>query len=139
MTTRTGGCLCGAVRYEVTGDPMMQVACHCTDCQKASGGSPTLALVVAPGAVKVTKGTPKRFVSKGDSGAEVVRVFCDNCGSPLFSEPASSGGAIMVVKIGSLDDPSDFKPQIDMYMSSARPWHAPHEGAMQFPKGPPVG
>ena len=139
MTTRTGGCLCGAVRYEVTADPMAHVACYCTDCQKASGGSPTLALIVPADAVKITKGEGKRFVSQGDSGADVVREFCANCGSPLFSAPSSSGGAIRVVKIGSLDDPSDFKSTVEIYRDSARPWHAPHEGAMAFPKGLPTG
>lgn len=137
MPNRTGGCLCGAVRYELTADPMFQVACHCTDCQRASGGSPTLAMIVPPDAVKITKGQVKRFVSQGDSGADVVREFCENCGSPLFSRPMAGGAQIVVVKIGSLDDPTGFAPQVDMYMDSARPWHRPHEGAMAFPKGPP--
>ena len=81
MSNRTGGCLCGAVRYEFSVDPIFQVACHCTDCQKASGGSPTLAMILPPGSVTVTKGAPKTFASPGDSGALVERIFCDNCGS----------------------------------------------------------
>lgn len=135
MANATGGCLCGAVRYEVSADPVFQFACHCTECQRANGGSPSLGVAVPEGALAMTKGAAKDYVSKGDSGGAVTRSFCAECGAPLFSKPEVVPGLVMI-KIGSLDDPSAFKPQVDMFMASARPWHAPHEGAAQFERGP---
>jgi hypothetical protein len=135
MTTRTGGCLCGAVRYEVSADPIFQFACHCTDCQRSSGGSPSLGMAFPAPALRVTKGAVRSYESPGDSGQMVVRQFCETCGAPLFSAPSTTAGMIMV-KIGSLDDPTGFAPQVDIYRGSARPWHAPVEGAAAFAKGP---
>ncbi len=135
MTPKTGGCLCGAVRYELSAEPIAQVACHCRACQRASGGSPTLALVVPKAALTVTQGEPRVYWSAGDSGAKVGRAFCAACGAPLFSEPAVNAD-IAVIKVGSLDDPSAFAVQVDMWMAAAQPWHRPHEGAARFEGNP---
>lgn len=135
MTHATGGCLCGAVRFELSAEPIFQFACHCTDCQKASGGAPALGIAVPEPALTMTKGAARDYSVKGESGNEVRRSFCETCGSPLFSRPAAMPGMV-IIKIGALDDPSGFKPQVDLYMASARPWHAPHEGAAPFQRGP---
>ncbi len=138
MANAAGGCLCGAVRYEITAEPMFQVACHCRACQLTSGGSPTLAVIVPEAALKVTKGEPRTFWSNGESGAAVGRSFCETCGSPLFSKPAANSW-IAVIKVGSLDDPSGFKVQADIWMGAAQPWHTGHEGAARFEGNPPAG
>ena len=130
-----GGCLCGAVRYESASEPLAVMECHCRDCQYASGGASSVAVVIPAGAFKLTKGTPKRFGSKGDSGADVYRSFCGDCGSPLFSEPP--GGTIMVVKAGSLDDPSWLKIGGALYVSSAQPWAHIDRSLPAFDKMPP--
>ncbi len=135
MTNATGGCLCGDVRFELASEPVFHFACHCTDCQRTNGGAPTLGVAVPQSALTVTHGAPKDFSVAGDSGREVRRSFCDTCGSPLFSWPEAMPGMV-VIKVGALDDPSLYKPQIDMFMASARPWHAPHEGAAQFDRSP---
>lgn len=135
MTTRTGGCLCGAIRYELSADPSFQLACHCRACQYVSGGSPTLAVIVPAAALKITQGEPRTHWSKGESGAEVGRSFCEVCGTPVFSKP-SANSEIAVIKVGGLDDPSDFTVQADIWMKTAQPWHSPHEGAVQMPGNP---
>jgi hypothetical protein len=134
MTTRTGGCLCGAIRYELTAEPQFQVACHCRACQYVSGGSPTLAMVAPKAAFTITQGTPRAHRSKAESGADLARCFCEVCGTPIYSQPANPD--IVVVKVGSLDDPSDFKVQADIWMKAAQPWHRPHEGAAQLAGNP---
>ncbi|HEV2362830.1 MAG TPA: GFA family protein [Caulobacteraceae bacterium] len=136
MAESEGGCLCGAVRYAFEGAPVFQVACHCRDCQYASGGGPALIAVVPKPAFRITRGQPRTYWSKGDSGADVGRSFCPECGAPVFSEPKAIG-EIVAVKVGSLDDPSAFRPQADIWMKSAQPWHQPHEGAAQFETAPP--
>ena len=131
MTTITGGCACGAVRYEISADPIFQVACHCRACQYASGGAPTLAALVPKAAFRITKGEAKTYWSDGDSGAQVGRSFCAECGTPLFSQPAANGD-IAVIKVGGLDDPSRFTVQANIYAKAAQPWHHMAEGVPRF-------
>ena len=135
MTPKTGGCLCGAVRYELTAEPIAQVACHCRACQRASGGSPTLGMVVPKAALKITQGEPRFYWSAGDTGAKVGRAFCGACGAPLFSD-LEANPDIAVVKVGGLDDPSAFAVQVDMWMAAAQPWHRSHDGAARFEGNP---
>jgi hypothetical protein len=130
-----GGCACGAVRYEVSADPMVVMDCHCRDCQRSSGGACTTAVVVSKGTFQLTKGTPRKFTSPGDSGQPVHRHFCGDCGSPLFSEPEIS--PIYGIKAGSLDDPSWLKMNGALYTSAAQPWAHIDPTLMQFEKMPP--
>jgi hypothetical protein len=122
MTTKTGGCACGAVRYEITADPVFQFACHCRACQHANGGAPTYGMIVPKPGVTVTQGEMTTYWSEGDNGGKVGRQFCPTCGSPLFSI-IDAMPAVLGVKVGGLDDQSDFKIQAQMWTESAQPWH----------------
>jgi hypothetical protein len=86
---RTGGCLCGAIRYETVGDPVFTLRCHCRDCQRQSGAAHVPAARVPSAGFRILQGTPKRYVTKADSGNEIVRVFCGDCGTPLYVQVAS--------------------------------------------------
>jgi len=135
MTDRTGGCACGAVRFKI-GAPFVGVGvCHCTDCQKASGGPPNYVALAPSAALEVGKGEAKVYASKGDSGGTVRRAFCAECGSPLWSWLPDS--PLMAVKLGALDDSSDLTPGLHLYTASAPPWHLMHDGLPRFPKAPP--
>ena len=127
--------MCKAVRYEASAEPVAVMDCHCRDCQYASGGSHTTAVVLPAAAFKITHGEPKRFTSKGDSGNPVTRAFCGQCGSPLFSEPPAARG-IVVVKAGSMDDPSWLTPGGALYVASAQPWAHIDRTKMVFEKLP---
>jgi hypothetical protein len=120
MAKLTGGCLCGAVRYECSAEPMMAMNCYCRDCQRAGGSAMASAFLVPRDAFKLTKGSLKYYESTADSGTKVRRAFCANCGSPIVSENAEA--AFVAVKAGSLDDPGGFKPAANIYVSSAPPW-----------------
>jgi hypothetical protein len=133
---RAGGCACGAIRFTITAPLIGIGACHCTDCQKASGGGPNYVALASKGALEVTKGAAKLFCSKGDSGAEVARAFCADCGTPLWSIPAHE--PFMPVKLGALDDRSDLAPQMHIYVASAPAWHQFGNGLPAFPKMPPT-
>jgi hypothetical protein len=130
-----GGCACKAVRYEVSADPMAVMNCHCRACQYASGGAYTTAVVVPRGTLTVTKGAPKAYASAGDSGGTVVRMFCGDCGSPLFSEPEA--GPFQVVKAASLDDPGKLTVGGALYVSEAQPWAHIDPAKPAFEKMPP--
>ncbi len=131
----TGGCACGAVRYECSAEPLMMGNCHCRDCQRASGG-PFVSIVAAPKeALKIT-GEVKYHEVTGDSGNPIRRGFCANCGSRLFGFP--SGVPFVGISAGSLDDPSWYRPAFDIYTSSAQPWDFMNPELAKFPKMPPM-
>ena len=132
---RSGGCACGAVRFKITAPLLGVGVCHCTDCQKASGGGPNYVGLAPKAAFAVTHGEAKLFASRGDSGAEAGRAFCGHCGTPLWSVPENQ--PFIPVKLGALDDTTGLTPNLHLYVSSAPPWHLLHEGVPAFPKMPP--
>jgi len=130
-----GGCACKAVRYEVSADPVAVMNCHCRACQYASGGGYTTAVVVPRGTLSFTKGAPRSYCSKGDSGGAVTRLFCAECGSPIASWP--DAGPFQVVKAASLDDPSKLVMTGALHTSEAQPWAHIDPAKPSFPKMPP--
>jgi hypothetical protein len=116
----TGGCLCGAVRYECSAEPFFSGNCHCRDCQRSSGGAYVPALAVPASAVKIS-GEVKYYDSRADSGNTLSRGFCPTCGARLFGRP-SAMPQFMLITAGSLDDPSLYKPAMDIFTASAQPW-----------------
>jgi len=134
MANITGGCLCGRVRYTVTGEPAFSGLCHCRNCQRYTG-SAFEALIAFPAASVSVQGELKTYDDTGDSGQPVHRHFCPNCGSGVVNEVDVLPG-VMIVLAGTLDDPAAFKPTMDVYWSSAQPWvHASVE-RKRFPKMP---
>jgi hypothetical protein len=122
MTTpMTGGCLCGAVRYEISGEPVMQAICHCSHCQRQAGSAFSTIVGVPEDKVTITAGSPKSYIDHGESGKTVERQFCGTCGSPLFSLVEVAPG-LTFVKSGTLDDPSFFKPAVQVWARSKQDW-----------------
>jgi len=109
--------------------------CHCTDCQKASGGGPNYVALAPKTAFEVTKGEARVYLCKADSGQDSGRAFCPDCGTPLWS--ALPNAPVMTVKLGALDHNADLTPGLHLYTASAAPWHLMHEGLPTFPKMPP--
>ncbi|HVL35239.1 MAG TPA: GFA family protein, partial [Burkholderiales bacterium] len=121
-TAITGGCLCGAVRYEI-GEPITSLrACHCVNCQKSSGTGGTVNAVVPSAAFKITQGTPKRYDDSATrSGRTLSRFFCGECGSPVYSRRNPDPG-FLVVRAGTIDDSSGMKITGHIWTSTARSW-----------------
>lgn len=89
MTTRfSGGCICGAIRYECSAEATATGKCHCRDCQRATGSAFAAAFVVPRDAISIT-GDVKYFDLKGDNGSLVRRGFCPVCGARLFGKSAA--------------------------------------------------
>lgn len=129
----TGGCMCGAIRYECSAEPIMMGNCHCRDCQQATGTAFAAAMLVPRDAVSIT-GDVKYYDVTGESGSIVGRGFCPNCGSRLFSKPPIP--EFMGIMAGSLDDPSWFQPEADLYTSSGQPWDYLNPDLPHFAKLP---
>ena len=83
----TGGCLCGALRYDISETPQMAYTCHCTDCQHLTGSAFSLAITVPDSAFRLTKGEPRLLQKIAESGRTVTRWLCPECGCWLTSSP----------------------------------------------------
>lgn len=130
----TGGCLCGAVRYETASPPLAMGCCHCRSCQQATGSAYMPWMLMKADDVNVT-GDYKEYESLGDSGQPVYRAFCSNCGSRVFFRGDVMPG-LRTISASSLDNPALFKPQMHLWTNDAQPWDLISDGCPQFPKGP---
>ena len=133
---RTGGCLCGAVRYESEGDPVFSLQCHCRDCQRSSGTAYVAAMRVPAAGFRITKGLPRRYVGQSDAGNEVARFFCGDCGSPLYIQVASRPD-IVGLRVGTLDDPGEFRAEADIFVKSAQKWDHLNPSLPKYDTYPP--
>ena len=122
MTIQEGGCLCGALRFKVEGEPMISGACYCRHCQHVAGGGGAFGVLYPVEALTVTAGETRAFLIEAESGAEVVRQFCPDCGVHLFAQN-SRNPQVISVKIGAFDDPGWFRSQGSIWTASAQPWH----------------
>ena len=115
----TGGCLCGAVRYELSAPPYDLHYCHCRTCQKASGASAIAGGFVARDAITFTRGAPKIF----KSSPVVERGFCAECGTYLLYCPTIAEWSDWVIMtIASLDNPEHWPPKRHYGIESQIPW-----------------
>ena len=118
---RTGGCLCGAVRYSVRGDPLHVRCCHCAECRKESGSAFTV----------FAQWPADAFAIDGEIASYDGRVFCPRCGSRLI-DTADSDRTVIEIRLGSLDDaPFDLKPQSETWVKRRESWLPPVEHATQ--------
>ena len=134
MPKVSGGCLCGAVRYECNAEPLGTAICHCTHCQKVSGSAFSVNVVVPAPSLTWQGQSLASYADKGESGKPLSRKFCRNCGSSLATETEALPGAI-IIKAGTLDDKSWLKPNYHIWTNSAQPWVRIEPGATTFPKG----
>ena len=136
MQLITGGCLCGAVRYEATAKPLMTRACWCRTCQYFAAGNAAVNQVFAVDAVTIS-GELKDFQSTADSGNRMHRKFCPNCGVHLFSM-AEVRPHLLIVRAGTLDDQKDIVIDALIWTSSAPGWAAHDPKIQQFERQPPA-
>jgi hypothetical protein len=132
--TITGGCLCGAVRFACSGKPGPAVYCHCADCRKGSGSAFHVGVPFSAKSFEIVSGTPKGFTKRADSGRELTRYFCPDCGSPLYITSASRPEWIFA-KAGALDDPERVKPTSQIWTRSSVAWSTIEKGLPSFEKG----
>ncbi len=115
-----GGCLCGAVTYEVSGDPMFVGHCACENCQKSTGTGHSSIAAFPETALKAS-GETTSYVGTGDSGQPTTYQFCPKCGSRLFTRAAMMPGAVMVT-LGTMEPDTDLAPSMLIYGKRRRAW-----------------
>ncbi len=130
----TGGCLCGKVRYEIFAQPISTALCHCRTCQK-SVGAPHLAIFIVPTSGFTVTGNYKEFITIAASGNNMHRAFCPECGTSLF---VKNGGfpQFRPVSAVTLDDPSAFTPEKDIWVADAQPWDVMNPELPKFEGNP---
>jgi len=116
----TGGCFCGAIRYETEGTPFHATNCHCSICRRTTGAPFVTWFSVHPGDFRIIKGEPMRF----SSTEQGVRSFCSRCGTQLTFQHAELGDEIDVTTC-SLDHPEFVPPRDNTRTSSRLVWIAP--------------
>ncbi|MEJ6703638.1 MAG: GFA family protein [Pseudomonadales bacterium] len=136
---QSGGCLCGSFRYtfNVTAEPDFSFSCHCRDCQQATGSVCATAFAVPKDGFQMS-GEYKFYTKYGDNGGEINRGFCPSCGSRAVSTLGALPD-LYLVYASSLDDPSWFKPAMNIYTASALPWDCMDPNVPNFAQSPPAG
>ncbi|MDX2233464.1 MAG: GFA family protein [Hyphomonadaceae bacterium] len=132
---RTGGCHCGAIRYEAHGEAMHHALCHCADCRR-SAGAPMVGWAAFPvDAVNVVKGAPVTYASSADGR----RQFCGACGTGLFYLNAVNLPGIIDIQTATLDDPAALPAQVHIQTAERLPWMEDAQALPAFDRYPPLG
>lgn len=130
----TGGCYCGQVRYESTGEIQFAMQCHCRECQYITGGNPNVIIMVPDDSFRFTKGEPHSF-RRDDLERPVTRYFCPNCGTAIGTRSPARPDSF-IIKVGTLDDQSVFDPKAAIFTIDKQPYHHIPEGLPSFERRP---
>ncbi len=118
MVNHSGSCHCGAIRYELSGEPQVVALCHCSDCRR-SAGAPFVAWAMYPEtSLTISEGTPKTINSSGTA----MRSFCAECGTGLFYRNEAVLPGIVDVQSATLDDPNALTPAIQIQTAERLGW-----------------
>ena len=134
--TLSGGCACGAIRFECKADPLLMFNCHCRNCQRANG-SVYAAIVAVPKAAVQLLGEPRYHTIVGRSGKTVERGFCQACGSQVMMKIERLPD-VLGLQAGCLDDPSVYSPAMDAFTASAQPWDYMAPNLQKYAQAPPL-
>jgi hypothetical protein len=116
-----GVCGCGAVTYRLTKKPMFVHCCHCSECQKQTGSAYVLNAIIEADRVEVTGETADHLLpTPSGNGQRITR--CKACGVALFSAYLIREGKLCYVRVGTLKDPSQCPPDVQIFTSSKQPW-----------------
>ena len=130
----SGGCYCGSLRYEANGDVEASIQCHCRECQYITGGNPNVIMIMPLSGFEFVKGIPKTFKRK-DIEKAVTRLFCENCGTGIGTKNPNRPNSI-ILKVGTFDDPSIFKPDIAIFTIDKQKFHHIEDGLKSFERRP---
>jgi hypothetical protein len=130
-----GGCLCGAVRYRVTGEPVVASACHCRYCQARSGSAFALPTYFNERDVQILRGTLTTYEHRSDESGRWLRTqFCPTCGTGIAITIEVRTGVIGIAG-GTFDDPNWYRIDRHIWLDSARPWMQIPPGVSKYPQG----
>jgi len=119
--SQTGGCSCGALRYRISGAPLIIHGCHCSQCQRQTGSAFATNMLMMSEDVSFD-GAMEEVLMPSPSGTG-QRIFrCPSCKIAVSSHYGGAGDLIHFIRLGTLDDPGDLQPDAHIYTSTKRPW-----------------
>ena len=134
QVTLEGSCLCGSVRYKVTGDPQRFYHCYCSRCRKASGTGHATNLMLANAKLVFTSGESLLKRYKVPDAQRFTRQFCSNCGSSVARDVPEIEA--VVIPAGSLDNPAPIKPQARIFWDSRADWSCDGDSLPRYAEYP---
>ena len=126
---KTGGCICGAIRYELDDQPTWNVYCHCESCRKHTGAPVTVLVTCLPEQVSWSGDLRARYQSSPDR----FRGFCQNCGTSLTWETEIKGSAWLALHVSTLDAPENYPPTEHVFCENAIEWYVLNDGLPRYP------
>ena len=130
----SGGCSCGAVRYQITGVPFTVQACHCCDCQKTTGSAFVVHVVVLRSDVTIS-GETRMGLGPSGSGEGCELHACASCGVIVWAYYRYNTLPVIVVRAGTLDEPGSVSPRAHIFVDQKLPWIELPEDVLQFEGG----
>jgi hypothetical protein len=130
-----GNCTCGQVKFRLNSEPLTLYACHCTDCQRRSGGALLLSMWVYRESLEVLEGTPELVSSIANDGRERKNKVCSACQIRLWSEPVNRP-KLAILRPGTLEQAKSFVPIAHQYVRSALPWFVFPAGVRLYDAAP---
>jgi hypothetical protein len=133
--THTGGCLCGAVRYQVHGDPAIGLVCHCSFCRRRLASAFAVVAYFDEKAVEFTRGELADYEHRSDESGRWLRLnFCARCGTQI-SHTAEARPGMRAIAAGTFDDPDWFAVDRHVWVRSKRPWVSIPEDVAIYEQG----
>ena len=134
MSKHSGGCHCGAIRYDIEGEALTHALCHCTDCRRHAG-APMVGWTMYPQtAVRLTRGQPKLY----ESSEHGRRQFCGDCGSGLFYTNAQTLPGLIDVQSATYDDPNAIPARLQIQTAERIDWMKRAHELPEFERYPPM-
>ena len=135
MMEFSGRCYCGNIQYHVKGEPAIKLHCYCRECQYLSGGDSNTTIGMPAADFRYTKGTSKQF-TRSDLKHPVTREFCPDCGTQILTRAPHALPDVMLIKVGTMDDPSMFSPSIAIFTAEKQAFHQLPSGIPAFERMP---
>ena len=133
--THTGGCTCGAIRYQVSGKPAIALVCHCRFCQRRLASAFAVIAYFEERAVEFTQGKTAQYEHRSDESGRWLRMdFCPSCGTTV-SHTAEVRPGMRAIAGGTFDEPEWFKIDRHIWVRSKRPWVVIPQGVATFEQG----
>ena len=129
-----GHCTCGRIRFRLTDRPLFVHACHCTWCQRETGGPHAINAMIETGRIEILADDPVEGLTPSASGRGQAILRCPDCCVALWSHYAGAGRKIAFVRVGTLDDPASCPPDIHIFTETKAPWYVIPEGVPAVPE-----
>jgi hypothetical protein len=129
-----GGCTCRELRYRLTAQPLIVHCCHCRWCQRETGSAFVLNALIETARLQLISGAPRRIDTPSNSGKGQAILRCPRCEVAVWSHYAGGGDKLSFVRVGTLDEPERFPPDIHIFTESKQPWVQLPAGARAVPQ-----